>query len=31
MRFALIEAKLAMAKALRLVEIQKCEKTNVSN
>jgi hypothetical protein len=31
MRFALIEAKLGIAKALRLVEIQKCEKTEVSN
>jgi cytochrome P450 len=31
MRFALIEAKLGIAKALRLVEIQKCEKTEVSD
>jgi hypothetical protein len=31
MRFALIEAKLGIVKALRLVEIQKCEKTEVSN
>ena len=31
MRFALIEAKLGIAKALRVVEIQKCEKTEVSN
>ncbi len=30
MRFALLEAKLAMAKALRVVEFQKCEKTEVS-
>ena len=30
MRFALLEAKLAIAKALRLVEFQKCEKTEVS-
>jgi len=29
MRFALIEAKLGIAKALRVVEIQKCEKTEV--
>jgi cytochrome P450 family 3 subfamily A len=29
MRFALLEAKIAMAKALRLVEFQKCEKTEV--
>jgi hypothetical protein len=31
MRFALLEAKLGMAKALRLVEIQRCEKTEVSD
>jgi hypothetical protein len=31
MRFALLEAKLGIAKALRLVEIQKCEKTEVRN
>ena len=31
MRFALLEAKLAIAKALRVVEFQKCEKTEVSN
>lgn len=30
MRFALIEAKLGIAKALREVEIQKCEKTEVN-
>ena len=30
MRFALLEAKLAIAKALRVVEIQRCEKTQVS-
>ena len=30
MRFALLEAKLAIAKALRVVEIQRCEKTEVS-
>ena len=30
MRFALLEAKLAIAKALRVVEFQKCEKTEVS-
>jgi len=29
MRFALLEAKLAIVKALRLVEFQKCEKTEV--
>ncbi|CAF1403809.1 unnamed protein product [Adineta ricciae] len=29
MRFALLEAKLAIAKALRVVEIQRCEKTQV--
>ncbi|CAF1390671.1 unnamed protein product [Adineta steineri] len=29
MRFALLEAKLGIAKALRLIEIQKCEKTEV--
>ncbi|CAF1351985.1 unnamed protein product [Rotaria sordida] len=29
MRFALLEAKLAIVKALRLVEIQKCDKTEV--
>jgi hypothetical protein len=29
MRFALLEAKIAMAKALRVVEFQKCEKTEV--
>ncbi|CAF4069623.1 unnamed protein product [Adineta steineri] len=29
MRFALLEAKVGIAKALRLVEIQKCEKTEV--
>jgi hypothetical protein len=29
MRFALLEAKLAIAKALRVVEFQKCEKTEV--
>jgi hypothetical protein len=31
MRFALLEAKLGIAKAIRLVEFQKCEKTEVSN
>ena len=31
MRFALLEAKLAIAKALRVVEFQKCEKTEVSD
>ncbi|CAF3757439.1 unnamed protein product [Rotaria sp. Silwood1] len=31
MRFALLEAKLAIVKALRLVEIQKCDKTEVRN
>lgn len=31
MRFALLEAKLAIVKALRVVEIQKCEKTEVSD
>jgi len=31
MRFALLEAKLGIAKALRVVEFQKCEKTEVSN
>ena len=30
MRFALLEAKLAMAKALRVVEFQNCEKTEVN-
>jgi hypothetical protein len=29
MRFALLESKLAIVKALNLVEIQKCEKTEV--
>ncbi|CAF3836758.1 unnamed protein product [Rotaria sp. Silwood1] len=29
MRFALLEAKLAIVKALRLVEIQKCDKTEI--
>ena len=31
MRFALIEAKLGIAKALGVVEIQRCEKTEVIN
>ena len=31
MRFALIEAKVGIVKALRLVEFQKCEKTEVSD
>ncbi len=31
MRFALLEAKLGIAKAIRLVEFQRCEKTEVSN
>ncbi len=31
MRFALLEAKLAITKALRVVEFQKCEKTEVSD
>ncbi len=31
MRFALLEAKLAMAKAIRVVEFQRCEKTEVSD
>jgi hypothetical protein len=31
MRFALLEAKIAMVKALRVVEFQKCEKTEVSD
>ena len=31
MRFALLEAKLGIAKALRVVEIQACEKTEVNN
>jgi cytochrome P450 len=30
-RFALLEAKLAMAKVLRVVEFQKCEQTEVSD
>jgi hypothetical protein len=30
MRFALLEAKLAIAKAVRVVEFQRCEKTEVS-
>jgi len=30
MRFALLEAKLGIVKALRVVEFQKCEKTEVS-
>jgi hypothetical protein len=30
MRFALLEAKLAIAKALRVVEFQTCEKTQVN-
>lgn len=29
MRFALLEAKIALAKALRVVEIQSCERTEV--
>ncbi|CAF4347063.1 unnamed protein product, partial [Rotaria sp. Silwood2] len=29
MRFALLEAKLAIVKALRVVEFQKCEKTEI--
>ncbi len=31
MRFALLEAKIAIVKALRLVEIQCCEKTQVND
>jgi len=31
MRFALLEAKIAIVKALRLVEIQCCEKTEVND
>jgi len=31
MRFALLEAKIAMAKAIRVVEFQRCEKTEVSD
>ncbi len=31
MRFALLEGKLAIVKALRVVEFQKCEKTEVSD
>ncbi len=31
MRSALLEAKLAIVKALRLVEIQKCKNTEVCN
>jgi cytochrome P450 len=31
MRFALLEAKLVIAKALHVVEFQKCEKTEVSD
>ena len=31
MRFALLEAKLAIVKAIRVVEFQTCEKTEVSN
>ncbi len=31
MRSALLEAKLAVVKALRLVEIQKCKNTEVCN
>lgn len=31
MRFALLEAKLAIGKALRVVEIQKCEETEVNH
>jgi hypothetical protein len=30
MRFALLEAKIAIVKALRLTEIQCCEKTQVN-
>jgi hypothetical protein len=30
MRFALVEAKLAIVKSLRVVEFQKCEKTEVN-
>ena len=30
MRFALLETKLAIVKVMRVVEIQKCEKTEVS-
>ena len=31
MRFALLEAKLGIVKALRAVEFQKCEKTEVND
>ena len=31
MRFALLEAKLAITKSLRILEFQQCEKTEVSN
>jgi len=31
MRFALLEAKLSITKAIRLVEFRTCEKTDVSN
>lgn len=31
MRFALLEAKLAIVKALQVVEIKTCEKTKVNN
>jgi hypothetical protein len=30
MRFALLEAKVAIVKAVRVVEFQRCEKTEVS-
>ena len=30
MRFALLEAKVAIARAVRVVEVQSCEKTEVS-
>jgi hypothetical protein len=30
MRFALLEAKIAIVKALRVIEIQCCEKTQVN-
>ncbi len=31
MRFALLEAKLGIVKAIRLVEVERCEKTEVGD
>ena len=31
MRFALVEAKLGIAKAIRVLEFERCEKTEVSD